>query len=257
VGWGIWTEKYYIYWLLLLVWAVVSRFSSRTKTDRWVVLGLLAFTAMLIVASGRSLRALGIFACGVAVYFLLTKVAVSRRRLKFGLLALLVWWGAAPWLFNAVDFSKVDRRINERTRIYRATHDLVAQQPWLGHGFGRARELTHPLLPRRFQQHFPGGHPHNLGLLFWLEYGLVGAVWLGGVTWILLRRVIDAAHGTEIWPALAALIVTFVTMVSFSWDIWDLNIILFYAAAAGLVILVLGSIQSSAAGLTDGEKGRS
>ena len=243
VGWGIWTEKYYIYWLLLLVWACVASFSWRERVDRLVILGLLGLAAVLIFSSGRSIRALVILAGGVAVYFVLGQFAPSRRTLRFGLFLLLVWWGAAPWLFNALDFSRLDPRINERTRIYRATHDLVQQQPWLGHGFGRAPELTHPLLPRRFHQHLPGGHPHNLGLLFWLEYGLAGALWLCGSTWFLLGRVMDVARGTDVWPALGALIVSFVTIVSFSWDVWDYAIILFYAASAGLVLLLFNAAK--------------
>ena len=255
VGWNTWTEKFYVYWLLVLVWAVVAGFSWRNQTDRRVIAVLLALTAVLVWASGRSVRALGIFGCGAAVYFLLTKFPVSRRTLKLGVLVVVLGWGAAPWIFNALDVSRLDPRVGERTRIYRATHEFIAAQPWLGHGFGRARELTHPLLPRRFQQHLPGGHPHNLGLLCWLEYGLAGAVWLGGVTWLLLRRVVDAAHGADVWPALAALVVSFVTMVSFSWDIWDFPIIVFYSASAGLVVMLVARAKAQADGAAGVAKG--
>ena len=61
-SWEIWTEKYYTYWLLLLVWGVVAFFSWRRKVDRLVILGLLGVTAMLIWCSGRSARSLGILA---------------------------------------------------------------------------------------------------------------------------------------------------------------------------------------------------
>jgi O-antigen ligase len=249
--WEIWTEKYYTYWLLLLVWAVVAFFSWRRKVDRLVILGLLGLTAMLIWCSGRSARSLGILTSGVAVYSLLNTIALSPRQLKIGLALLVLWWGAAPWLFKAFDLSQVDPRVGERTQIYRTTHDLILQRPWTGHGFGQAALLTHPLLPRRFQQHLPGGHPHNLALLFWLEYGLAGALFLCAVTWYLLRRVIDSSSGRGTWPALAALIVSFVAMVSFSWDIWEYSIILFYAAFAALVVLILNLDDERAA---DGQK---
>ena len=249
--WEIWTEKYYTYWLLLLVWAVVAFFSWRRKVDRLAILGLLGLTAMLIWCSGRSARSLGILASGVAVYSLLNTIALSPRQLKIGLALLVLWWGAAPWVFNAFDLSQVDPRVGERTRIYRATHDLILQRPWTGHGFGQAAPLTHPLLPELFQQHLPGGHPHNLALLFWLEYGLAGALFLCAVTWYLLRRVIDSASGRGTWPALAALIVSFVAMVSFSWDIWEYSIILFYAAFAALVMVILNLDDERAA---DGQK---
>ncbi len=249
--WEIWTEKYYTYWLLLLVWAVVAFFSWRRKVDRLVILGLVGLTAMLIWCSGRSARSLGILASGVAVYSLLNTVALSPRQLKIGLALLVLWWGAAPWLFEAFDLSQVDPRVGERTRIYRATHDLILQRPWTGHGFGQSAALKHPLLPKRFLQHLPGGHPHNLALLFWLEYGLAGALFLCAATWYLLRRVIDCAAGRGAWPALAALIVSFVAMVSFSWDIWEYSIILFYAAFAALVVLILNLDDGPAA---DGRK---
>ena len=71
------------------------------------------------------------------------------------------------------------------------------------------------------------------------------------MTWYLLRRVIDSVSGRGAWPALAALIVSFVAMVSFSWDIWEYSIILFYAAFASLVVLILNLDDERA---EDGQK---
>jgi O-antigen ligase len=237
-SWDLWTEKYYIYWQLLLLWGCTAFFTWRRKADRPAILVMLVLTVILIWFSGRSARALGILGCGLAVYFLLSTLTVSLRWLKVGVALMVLWWGAAPWLLKVLDLSRIDRRVEERTLIYRASYDLVQQQPWVGHGFGNARHLTHSDLPELFGHHLPGGHPHNLGLLFWLEYGFAGAVFLCCATWYLLQRLIKCAHARPIWPALAALIVTFVAMVSFSWDIWDLQIILFYAMFAGLVLLI-------------------
>jgi len=239
IEWNIWSEKYYIYAFLLLFWPCVAFFSWRRKIDRLLILGLLGLATMVIWNSGRSARSLGILACGVAAYAALNTFRLSPRVVKAGLVLLVLWWGGAPWLFKALDFSRVDPRVEERTHIYRAAHDLIMQRPWTGHGFGQGAQLTHPELPKRFERHFPGGHPHNLGLLFWIEYGLVGAVFLCAVSWYLLRRIVDLSCERPEWPALAALLVTFVAMVSFSWDVWIYSVILFYAVFAALVVMIL------------------
>jgi O-antigen ligase len=199
-------------------------------------------TISLILASSRTApRALAIYAGGLATYCMLTTMPVSKRGLKVMVWLIVIILFITPWLLNTFDVTKLDERVGDRTLVYQASYELVLQKPWLGYGFGSTLQLEHPKLPMPDYVHhsYPGGHPHNLALLFWLEYGASGALFLCIGVWLMLNRVVEQAHGRDTMPAIAALIVTFFIMVSFSWSVWYYSIILFYAMFAGLVLLLL------------------
>lgn len=233
-----WIEKYYVYWLILLTWGCVSFCTWRQRIQGIWISGLIATTIALILTSGRSDRAPAIFLTGLGTYLALTFWPAQMRVLKVGVWLITLMLFCTPWLLRVVDIFQMDAWDIERTLIYRASYDLTLQKLWSGHGFGSTQHLKHPELPAQFEHGFPGGHPHNLALLFWLESGVLGALFLCGTVWFMLMHVVRRVAGRETMPAAAALIISFVVMVTFSWSIWYLEILLFYAMFAGLVLLV-------------------
>lgn len=237
-----WTEKYYIYWLILLTWGCIAFLSWRNRLHRGIIVALLSITLVLILTGSRD-RAPAIFAVGLLIYGVLALRPIRVRGLEAGVWLLTLGLFFTPWLLPAIDLSKMDARVSDRTMIYRASRELVQQKFWTGHGFGSTRQLEHPGLPPSAKHRYPGGHPHNLALLFWLESGVAGALFLCAGAWFLLRQVVRRVAGRDTLPAVAALVMSFVVMVTFSWSVWYLEILLFHALFAGLVLLAASAVE--------------
>jgi O-antigen ligase len=237
--WNIWIEKYCVYWLLLLVWGAVAVFDSRQSRQRFAVAGIFIFTFAALLLSGRSERAPFIFAVGVITYFTVRfALRVPNRWPEIYMAAISLLFLASPWVLHAVDLGRLQESTSERTLIYRASYALVMESPWIGHGFGSTLKLEHSILPDYTARRFPGGHPHNLALLFWLESGILGAVFISSLIGLIGYRALKLALENGSQAATAALISSFSVMIYFSWSIWYHEIILFYAMTVILLFYV-------------------
>jgi O-antigen ligase len=112
------------------------------------------------------------------------------------------------------------------------------QNLFIGKGFGSTLSLNiiqflpeHPSPSNEWlesHETFPGNHPHNLVALFWLEFGLIGASIL---TFFINRAnkvMVKLVNDSDSAPYIMSIITTATVLFSFSWSIWQTDVVLTY-----------------------------
>jgi hypothetical protein len=145
----------------------------------------------------------------------------------------------APFLWPLRVVPRLDLPPNwlERIIAYDVSSAVIRSNWWLGLGFGSSRHLVVPAVPGH-GGHLPGGHPHNLPLMFWLEFGVFGAVLLVVSLFVLYRFIAGHTDGRRGAPACWAVLSAGIVIFSFSFDTWETQLVLLYTMVASLIVVV-------------------
>ena len=167
--------------LALLLTALLLGGSALVLSDSRGSAAALAVALLAVLLAGRPLWTAALLLAAVASVLTL---AIWPDALR-GLVAQLSRSGRASEVFS----------FTGRTDIWSAVTDLIAQSPWLGHGFASTREL----LPTAFRGAYgwTTTSAHNLWLQVWVTTGAVGLLLLLALQLTWLRLALRRPHPTR------------------------------------------------------------
>ncbi|MCW9034314.1 MAG: O-antigen ligase family protein [Rhodospirillales bacterium] len=113
--------------------------------------------------------------------------------------------------------------LKHRFDIWGFTADKIIEKPLVGWGLNSARSIPggQESIDKVSHGQLMPLHPHNGVLQIWLELGVVGALFLAGLLWYLLKEIRDAALSKESKAVMAASLVTGLIIFSSSYGIWQ------------------------------------
>ncbi len=237
-----WTQKNYMFWYVLLTFGALSFYNVRKKLDFTIIISLLLLS-FGVIFFGYSDSAKLSFIVGILIYSFFSIFKIQKKYLLALIWMFVFYVLFAPLLFSLIDLAPYDSRLIQRNAIYHTAAALIKEHWLFGYGYGST--LTIELknfvssvdLPKYYISAFPGGHPHNLSLLFWLEFGVFGALFLGYFVHKMLAFVVEQTYGNINQAAIFAMIIVFDILTSFSWDIWYPQVLLTYAFFGILLVL--------------------
>ncbi len=192
------------------------------------------FVAVVVMA----LAALAAFSFGTevnAVAFVLGAAAAALTALRprpmiagiFGIVAggVIVVPVALPGLIAVMPQSLQDSLPLSwlwRLEIWNYVSELIKDRPLFGYGLDASRPLNGEMVLQGFEIETLPMHPHNASLQIWLETGLIGAALLSCVLVFVGGRIASAPRLSRAQAvATAWVLVTYVSLVLFSYGVWQ------------------------------------
>jgi len=116
-----------------------------------------------------------------------------------------------------------------RLAIWNFVADQVAAAPIIGHGFDSSRWIGSDYVAKLLAEHveipYTSGllplHPHNAVMQIWLELGLIGILCLLGMIFWIYRTLLSYQQDRFVFAAGGAMLVTFISIASISFGIWQ------------------------------------
>ena len=238
----IWTQKNYMFWYVLLMFGTLSFYNFKNKKDM-IIIFLIILVSYFALFHGYSRSARLAFSVGLVIYIGLSLFNVRKKYLLIVIWILTLYIIFSPILFSLVDLTPYHHRLIQRDAIYHTAAALIKEHWLFGYGFGSTLHMyikdfvDIAELPKHYIDRFPGGHPHNLSLLFWLEFGVFGAVFLAYYIHKLLLVFIDKTYNKISQPALFGMIVAFDIITSFSWSILIYQVLLTFSFFGIMLVL--------------------
>lgn len=242
-----WTQKNYMFWYILLMFGTLSFYNIRKKIDFFLML-ILVIISYIVVFGGYSLSARLSFSVGIFLYTFLSIFYIKKKYLLTIIWIFTIYIIFSPIIFALIDFTFLPKLV-ERDAIYKMSFALIKEHWIFGYGYGSTLALnikdfvTISSLPKHYLDSYPGGHPHNLSLLFWLEFGVIGAAFLAYYIHKLLKYIIEETYNYSNQAGLLAMIVAFDIITSFSWSIWYPQVLLTFAFF-GIMLVLSMNIKS-------------
>lgn len=250
-----WNDKYYAFWFVFLTWGSVALLWRRGTA--WTVVAMIvgvtgAWSIFMTTSESSQLA----FVVGLIV-FVLCQLPLQSLRYAFHMsMFFLMFFIPCCWvlltplapivkdsfLFNTSTIAGIPASgIAGRIPFYDAATQLIHEKLILGYGFGSVLSL--PVLPGTFPgvNTLPGGHPHNIVLLFFLEQGLLGVLWFALAIFILFNYLYKATLGRREGPAVWALVGSAQVLFSLSFDIWQADVVMLYAMFFVLLLVNVGT----------------
>lgn len=249
-----WNKKFHGFWLLFLMWGTLSLYPRVDRSNARAVFVLFVFVlAATFVNYSESARL-------ALLLSLLIYAAMHYRERRVSKLieySTYLYIVSFPLLWTFTPLRDLFMEYDEpRFRVYEAGVDLISSSFWMGHGFGSCLKMPVMLAedaPRGAALiAFPGGHPHSIVLLAWIEMGIFGAAVLLAAIHAMIRTLTSRAR-TSSAPARWALFVSGLTIFSFSFANWQADFVLSFTLF--LSMFVLGIARSGRA--TEHESGMS
>jgi hypothetical protein len=238
-----WTQKNYMFWYVLLMWGTISLFNIKRIKEAIFIFFLLGLS-YYILKDGYSQSAGLAFMVGSVVYFLLSFLHFNKKVLMIIIGIFTAYIILSPIIFSIIDLSSYHHRLIIRMKLYHTSVEYIKHSLFYGYGFGSTLSLhlhdimdTSKLPAKYFIDSFPGGHPHNLSLLFWIEFGLIGAIFLAYFVHKLLATFVENTYQKSNLAGLFAMIISMDIITSFSWSIWYPQVLLTYGFFIALLVL--------------------
>lgn len=253
-----WCGKYFASWLTLLVWGAVALFWSAGGKGKKILAIILFCCAIIAVSKLPSQGA--ILANGVAfISFVLLNIFDFKKYrilyccillfpviVSFLLLSILTFSPVASGSDTAEEMKKI-RGLNSiisRVNLYNDAAEAFKKKPLVGHGFGSVRSLYFSnggdvINPKTDRLVFQGGHPHNLGFLFFVEHGVFGFIFLSLVVYSFYRYIYSQSiiyRGVEF---VIPLVMSYQMIHFFSFAIWQADIVILLTFFFLLVRIVI------------------
>jgi O-antigen ligase len=231
-----------MFWYVLLMFGTLSFYNFKNKKDM-IIIFLIISVSYFALFAGYSRSARLAFVVGLAIYIGLSLFNVRKKYLHIVIWVLTLYIVFSPILFSFVDLTPYHQRLIQRDAIYHTAAALIKEHWLFGYGFGSTFHMyikdfvDIAELPKHYIDRFPGGHPHNLSLLFWLEFGVFGAVFLAYYIHKLLLVFIDKTYNKISQPALFGMIVAFDIITSFSWSILIYQVLLTFSFFGIMLVL--------------------
>ena len=239
-----WNEKCHSFWLVFLLWLVISRTWRNDK--KAVLLSILIFVvaALAIVTSYSDSAKLAL--AFSAFIFLLSRFS-TEKLWATGLVLILSYVIMFPLIWHAFAFSEWEwlqgTEGYDRVLLFETASNAIGGNWFWGHGFGST--LTMPIenhLPEFASPSaaltaistghnglFPGAHPHNIVALIWLDFGLIGATALAYFIVRFSKYLRNTSEKQECASSILALIASALVIFSLSFSIWQTDVVLTYA----------------------------
>lgn len=211
---------------------------------RSVSRGLTAYSLTLAAATitfARSPVTLLVLAAvlvvGLALVIIRRQQPVTRRATQSVLAISAIVFGVIAWLFRGplVGFVDAAADVEERTSVWSAVGDLVAQQPVLGWGWVGAWPTE--VFPFSSVRSSSGAQPEsalNAYADIWLQLGLAGIIVLLSALGLAFARAwliaADRRSTVYVWPALTLVLLATVSMTE-SYLLFEGGLLLFVTSA--------------------------
>ncbi len=248
-----WHWKNYAFWQVFLTWGVAAFFwrKSTLKTVLVIFVFFLSGFALFQSPIQSLLAESAILAMGTGlIFFLLGHIQQkSFRTLLYSSIFCLLIFGPLIWLivapvqpgFNHLLHKiggEIGFSITIRVETMDACAQLVRQQLFFGYGSGSTISIQTPVgtLQSWPGNLLPGGHPHNLGFLFLLEYGLVGLLFLAVILFWFMQYVSHSMDSQKQEPAALAILASAAVLFSLSYSIWQADVVLMYCMFLSLLV---------------------
>jgi hypothetical protein len=196
-----WNRKYHETWVLIMLWGSVASLPTRWRWSLHIGVGLSLLTlGALFSGTSASVKLIGSLSLLLFWGFWKAPRVVTRAAgwaILVAFLAPLLIAPVIPKILGSglASYEPTQRpfyaKVMPRLLIWQYWQDRVVERPWLGWGLGASealggrRERVENALsievPDQWDDRLalPGGHPHGLPFLIWLELGAVGAVCAG------------------------------------------------------------------------------
>jgi O-antigen ligase len=237
-----WTQKNYMFWYVLFMWGTISFFDIKKSKEFLIVVSILIIS-FYVLKHGYSKSALLAFFSGSVIYIIISFFNFSKKILLSFVSLFTAYIIFSPIIFSFVDLTNFHPRLRQRMQIYHTSVILIKNKLLTGYGFGSTLKLNlndivdTSKITISYINHMPGGHPHNLSLLFWIEYGIIGAIFLAFFIHRLFSTYINNNYATKHLAAALAMILSMDIITSFSWSIWYPQVLLTYSFFVSLLLL--------------------
>lgn len=244
-AWFGWNSKYIASWLVLLCWGAVSVIWSDSIKHRIVT--CLVFLITFIVVFQLPSEGAQVALCFGFLVFLIQIIFPHKWYYRFcGVILLSIY--VVPLMF-ALHCSKIDvleknlaniesargldAIVSVRSVIYGSAAKIILARPILGYGIGSPASIP---LEKKVEPVFedydnknilPGKHPHNFVLWFMIEFGIIGLLLLGSVTFYYFYSFYKKRTNRSDVEFSMPLLFSFLTICSFSYSIWQADIVIF------------------------------
>ena len=257
-----WNEKYHSFWLVFLSWTSFFSTSTYFAKKKANLINLLVFvytTVALLTSYSHS----AILAWIISSFIFLLSKFNAKLLWKSLIIFVAVYILTFPfiWQLFPASFWEWTNSINERTFIrfllFETASNAIFDNWFWGHGFGSSLSLSiSPYLPELTSHNnqlewlcqqgglFPGGHPHNIVALIWLDWGLIGALSIlffvyKSYFWLKPMMVIQQKG-----PIINSLIISAIVIFSLSFSIWQTDVVMTYAMViVSLMVVIKGSLN--------------
>ncbi len=243
---GPWLQKNYMFWYVLLTFGTLSFYNVKNKKDLLFIIAILILSYFALY-HGYSKSAMLAFITSTVIYIILSITPIKKKYLLTIIWLMTLYIIFSPIIFSLIDLSSYHSRLVHRNAVYHTSAALISQHWLIGYGYGSTMLIDiRNLLPLEVVANlkeivFRGGHPHNLSLLFWLEFGIIGALFLAYYIHRLLLTIINNTYGTTKMAALLAMFVTLDIISSFSWSIWYPKVLYTFTFFGVLLIISMNS----------------
>lgn len=248
-----WNDKYYAFWFVFLIWGTVALLWRRGKgsTALAVVITICGFWSVFLTTSESAQLA----AVVSLIVFLFCHLPFGSSRYPLYMtmffcmfLVPLCWMIFTPVMPISQDsiLYNITQNISGikcRIPFYDVSTQLIRKEFILGYGFGSALSLPVPPDAFRGSSTLPGGHPHNIVLLFFLEQGVFGFLWLTTAVFLLFNFIYKATLDRKGGPAVWALMISAQVIFSLSFDTWQADVVMIYAMLFVLLLVSVGNTE--------------
>jgi O-antigen ligase len=243
---GQWAEKNYTFFYLILMWGTISFFhlKKQSKYELFTIICILIISTFIIF-NGYSVSAKLAFAISLLVYILFTIFTINIKLIHSIPLIISLYILFMPWISDIfIYFSSLHPRLASRESIIAISSALVKENFLFGYGFRTTPSipvqeyLSSNLLCRYGNPTtIPAMNPHNVPLLIWLNFGLMGALAFSILIYKSLKKFIHLTLHQNNQPALLSLIISLVIISTFSWSGWWEIVYLTYSFFIAIIIL--------------------
>jgi O-antigen ligase len=252
-----WNEKFHSFWLLFLLWLAVSQTWRNDPKSKALTGVLLVYSFVAIMTSYSESAKLAFV---TALVFFLASMKVPKfafRACVFSLVAYLLFFPFVWQLFPSGKWTWIAERHWDRIALFEIASNAICGKWFLGYGFGSTLSLQiGEFMPQgdlfaekiNNQAHanngmFPGYHPHNIVALIWLDFGLIGVLLLALSIRKFYRFLLPIMNGSLLSSCIMGLFVSAIVTFSFSFSIWQTDVILTYAMFFGCLVSLVSQCQ--------------
>lgn len=246
-----WHDKNFAFWLVFLMWGAISYFWYHFRYGFFISFLIFILSTWAVFLSTSESAQLAIMVSSVV--FLCSYLRIKRYKYGiylFGYLSVIIvpaiWVCVAPVTTLLPQAMTKIEAIIVRSTMYDCCASLIKKEIFLGYGTG---SIT--LMPisdyaiSGWPHNFPGGHPHNVVFLFFLEYGLVGALLLLLGLLLFFHYLFHVLEGRKQAPAVWALIASAWVLFSLSYSIWHADVVMTYAMFFALIVARCSSFSDT------------
>ena len=244
-------DKIYSFWLLFAIWSTVALFMKKGAVKSTISIICYVLGTLAIFSSTSESAKLALVLSTVVFFLCFIPAKKFKKELYFSLFLLfillpLLWVIVSPIKPNNPDSILYSNwAIGARIHLYDFCATLVSEKLITGYGFGSTLNIPIPAGGLPGWAEFPGGHPHNISFLLFVEFGIFGLFYLVGVLLMWFKFLFNRVSGTKQEPAVWALAFSGAIVYSLSFSVWVPDVVLSYLMFFTLLTLAAKSTETT------------